>query len=103
MIGAKYDWYNHPTFSDFMQFKAGIVSGLVFAAACFGTTASASSESLSIESTQESIGFGNCSSSDDFIECMNQMKLRRDLFKGSCPRVQRTTDFRSQRIGGAGH
>ena len=75
MIGAKYDWYNHPTFSYFMQFKAGIVSGLVFAAACFGMTASASSESLSIESTQESIGFGNCSSSDDFIECMNQIKL----------------------------
>ena len=78
MIGAKYDLYNQLTFSYYMQFKAGIVSGLVFAAACFGMTASASSESLSIESTQESIGYGNCSSSDDFIECMNQIKLRRD-------------------------
>ena len=61
-----------------MHLNSGIVSGLMLAAMCFGMTVSAGSENLSVESTRENIDFGNCSSSDDFIKCMNQIKFQRD-------------------------
>ena len=77
-MAFQYDWYNEPIFSYYMQLNAGIVSGLMLAAMCFGMTVSAGSENLSVESTRENIDFGNCSSSDDFIKCMNQMKFQRD-------------------------
>ena len=77
-MAFQYDWYNEPIFSYYMQLNAGIVSGLMLAAMCFGMTVSAGSENLSVESTRENIDFGNCSSSDDFIKCMNQIKFQRD-------------------------
>ena len=77
-MAFQYNWYNKPILSYYMQLNFGIVSGLMLAAMCFGMTVSVGSENLSVESTREIIDFGNCSSSDDFIKCMNQIKFQRD-------------------------
>ena len=59
-----------------MQTAVGRFAGLLFVAINVCIPVSAGSNAL--EMTQEKAGFESCGSSEDFVECMNQMKLQKD-------------------------